>query len=139
MLETALSLMRGSNLPIELSVKSGDVVVTSRADQISMEPEGIVIRRFKAAKLAKSEKTKLRHALMQVAVEKQYPGRNVHFEHVSLISGERRREKFPGNALANEIVKIKSSFQKIESGQFEPEPDDFRCPRCPYFFICPAR
>jgi DNA helicase-2/ATP-dependent DNA helicase PcrA len=139
MLGTALSLMRGSNLPVELSIKSGEVVVTSRADQISVEPDGIVIRRFKAAKLAKGEKAKLRHALMQVAVQKQYAGRNVHFEHVSLVSGERRREQFPGNALANEIVKIKSSFQKIESGQFEPEPDDFRCPRCPYFFICPAR
>lgn len=139
MLATALTLMQGSNLPVELSIDNGNVVVTSHADQISIEPDGIVIRRFKAGKLAKGEKGKLRHALMQVATQKQHPRQNVHFEHVSLVSGERRRQKFTPRALADEIAKLKTAFQDIEAGHFEPQPDDFRCPRCPYFFICPTR
>lgn len=139
MLATAITLMQGSNLPVELSLDSGKVVVTSRADQITAEADGIVVRRFKAGKLAKSEKGKLRDAVMQVAARKQYPAQNVHFEHVSLVSAERRREKSTPRALEDEIMKIKRAFRDIEAGRFEPNPDDFRCPRCPYFFICPTR
>jgi len=139
MLNTAITLLEGSNLPVELSLESGKVVVTSRADQITIETDGIVVRRFKAGKLAKSEKAKLRHAVMQMAAKRQYPGQQVHFEHVSLISAERRREKSKAGALEEEIANIQDAFREIEAGHFEPKPDEFRCPRCPYFFICPAR
>lgn len=29
-----------------------------------------------------------------------------------------------------------TAIDDIRNGKFEPRPDDFRCPRCPYLFIC---
>lgn len=139
MIRTAVELMQGSSLPVELGVRDGSIVVTSTADRISVEPDGIVIRRLKAAKLAKDEKAKPHHALLQIAAQNQYPGHKIHFEHVSLVSGERQRENLSAKKLASEMDKLSGALRSISAGHFEPEPDDFRCPRCPYFFICPAR
>lgn len=138
MLATALRLMEGSSLPVELSVTTGNIVVTSRADQIRSTPEGIVVQRFKASHLSNREQPKIRYAVMQEAVRRQYPGTDVHFEHVSLLTGERQRVKTSQRQLSSELAKLQDTFDNIAAGRFDPSPDDFRCPRCPYFFICPS-
>jgi DNA helicase-2/ATP-dependent DNA helicase PcrA len=139
MIATAMKLLQGSNLPVELGVQNGKVLAISSADRITMEADGIIIRRLKAARLAREEKGKLRHALLQIAAQKQYPQHKVFLEHVSLVSSERQRENFTDRKLKNEMERLKTALQGIEAGRFEPQPDDFRCPRCPYFFICPIR
>jgi hypothetical protein len=140
MLVTAIGLMEKSSLPVEFSIKSGKVLVTCRADHVSAGSGEVVIRRFKAGKLATSgEKSKLRYAVMLEAARTLYPGAAVQLEHVSLISGDRQAMKMNPQKLAGELVKIQEAFQNIAAGRFDPTPSDFNCPRCPYFFICPSR
>jgi len=140
MLVTAISLMEKSSLPVEFSIKSGKVLVTCRADHVSAGSGEVVIRRFKAGKLATSgEKPRLRYAVMLEAARTLYPGAAVQLEHVSLISGDRQAMKMNPQKLAGELVKIQEAFQNIAAGRFDPTPSDFNCPRCPYFFICPSR
>ena len=139
MLATAVSLMEGGSLPPELSLTiGGGVVMTCRADHIGVNADGIVVRRFKAGRLADRETPKARYAIMQTAVRQQNAGASVHFEHVSLQTGERRRTTIDPRKLPAEIAQLNQAFANIGAGRFEPAPSDFKCPRCPYYFICPS-
>jgi DNA helicase II / ATP-dependent DNA helicase PcrA len=139
MLATAVNLMEGESLPAELLLTiGGGVVVTCRADHIGVEADGIVVRRFKASRLADRETPKARYAIMQAAVRRQNAGASVHFEHVSLQTGERRRTTIDSRKLPAEIAQLNQAFANIAAGRFEPAPSDFKCPRCPYYFVCPS-
>jgi superfamily I DNA/RNA helicase/Zn-dependent peptidase ImmA (M78 family) len=139
MLATALLLMDGKSLPPEVSLTlGGGVVVTSRADRISSSPDGIMLQRFKAGRLSKEERPKARYVVMQAALRAGAPGTRVEFEHVSLLTGERRSSTLAEKKLPGEIAKLERAFTSIAAGHFEPAPSDFKCPRCPYYFICPA-
>jgi hypothetical protein len=139
MLATAMRLMDGASLPTEVTLTiGGDVIVTCRADHIASSTEGILVRRFKAGRLAKKETMKARYAIMQAALRRQNLGMSVKFEHVSLLSGERRETTISPNKLAAEISKLERAFTDINAGRFNPVPNDFKCPRCPYYFICPS-
>src|SRR5207249_3048486 len=92
MLATAMRLMDGTSLPPEVSLTlDGGVVVTCRIDHINSGGEGIVLRRLKTGRLSKEERPKARYAIMQAALRQENPGVSVEFEHVSLLTGERRR------------------------------------------------
>jgi DNA helicase-2/ATP-dependent DNA helicase PcrA len=40
--------------------------------------------------------------------------------------------------LKNRQAKASAMMSDIAAGWFPPRPDDFRCPRCPHFFVCDA-
>lgn len=139
MLGTAVLLMEGNSLPPEVSLTlTGDVVVTCRADHVGLSTDGVMLRRFKAGRLSKEEKPKARYVIMQAAFRRQTPGRSIEFEHVSLLTGERRPATLSEKKLPAEIEKLVRVFAEIDAGHFEPAPSDFKCPRCPYYFICPS-
>lgn len=139
MLATAMRLMEGTSLPTEVSLTiGGGVIVTCRADHISSSTEGIVVQRLKAGRLSKKETKKARYVILQTALRRQNAGIPVKFEHVSLLSGERRETTTSANKLPAEISKLEGAFADINAGRFDPDTSDFKCPRCPYYFICPS-
>jgi DNA helicase II / ATP-dependent DNA helicase PcrA len=139
MLATAIDLMEGVSLPPEVSLTlGGGVVVSCRADHVSSHAGGLVIQRLKAGRLSKEERSKARYVILQAALRRQNPGASVQFEHVSLLTGERRQATARDSKLFGEISKLGQAFADISAGRFEPAPSDFKCPRCPYYFICPS-
>ena len=139
MLATAVQLMTGTQLPLEVSLTlAGGLRVTSRADHVASSSGGIVIQRLKASRLSKDEGHKARYAVLQAAIRDQNRGLVVEFEHVSLLTGESRQKTMPPKKLDAELAAIAQAFADIQQGRFEAKPDDFKCPRCPYYFICPA-
>jgi CRISPR/Cas system-associated exonuclease Cas4 (RecB family) len=68
----------------------------------------------------------------------QNPGVPVEFDHVSLLSGERRNATIQARKLTAEKTKLSDAMNEIAAGHFAPDPSDYKCPRCPYFFICPS-
>lgn len=139
MLATAMKLMQGTALPNELAFTvRGDIVLTCDADHVERRSDGITVQRLKAGALARSETHKVRHVVAQAALRQQHPGQTVHFEHVSLQDGKVQKATLQPNKLTEELKEIEAVFDGIERGRFPPEPSDFRCPSCPYFFICPS-
>jgi hypothetical protein len=139
MLATAVEMMAGTSLPPEVSLTlGGGVVVTCRADHVSSGPNGIVVRRLKTSQLSKKEDLKAKHVITQAALRKQHPGVTVHFDHVSLLTGEQRRASIAPGKLPAKIAELDRAFADIAAGRFDPSPSDFKCPRCPYYFICPS-
>jgi hypothetical protein len=44
----------------------------------------------------------------------------------------------PGRKQASRLDKLDRAAQNIQAGQFMARPDDERCGRCPYYYVCPA-
>ena len=140
MINTAVSLLDGESLPPEVSFAiTPEINLTCRADHIGRRADGIIIRRLKANRLATRETNKARHFVQQAAARDRYPGDDVRFEHASLVDGTCRDGSTNEKKLAAELESLRVAVGGIAAGRFETDPSDWKCPRCAYFFICPAQ
>lgn len=139
MIETAREVMDGESLPAERKVElsPGGTVITCRADHVQRTKRGIVVRRLKAGRLAKNETDKARYSLLQLAVRLDHPGEEIHFEHISLLDGERRSATDKSKKMSDKLKACEDAIRAAEEGNFYPSPNQ-HCPTCPYFFICPS-
>jgi DNA helicase II / ATP-dependent DNA helicase PcrA len=137
MIENARTVMDGESLAAErqVSFSATGAVISCRADHVERTPKGIVVRRLKAGRLAKTEEDKPRYILLQIAIRTDHPNEQVHFEHVSLLTGERRGAT--DKKMSEKLKACEDAIGAAGSGNFEPRPSQ-RCPSCPYFFICPS-
>lgn len=140
MIKNAVGVMDGDSLEAERRVvlTSSGTVVTCRADHVQRTQGGIVVRRLKAGRLAKKETDKARYALIQAAMRVDHPNESVTFEHVSLLTGERRAATQDGGEVDDKLRDFESKIQSAAAGDFPPRRNE-RCPTCSYFFICPSQ
>ena len=138
MMGHALHVTAGKNHDVKRRMTVAGQIVTARADSIVENDGAIVIQRLKAARLAKSETAKARYGALQAMVGADYPGITVRFEHVSLVSGERRIATSKGDAAGKSRAEIEEVLAGIAAGRFHPVTNDRRCPDCPYYFACAA-
>lgn len=139
MIDRAATLLDGESLPTEFSFAlTADVRLTCRADHVGRDPGGIVIRRLKASKLASRETERSRYFLLQAAARERYAGEQVSFEHVSLVDGQTKPASARENKLTGELEALRVALDGIAAGRFKTDPGDRKCPRCAYYFICPA-
>jgi hypothetical protein len=139
MLEVALNILEGGNLPNELSLTlTGDLVLTCSADHVKEDASGVVVQRWKMGRLSKREEPKVRYTVAQAALARQHGPKSVRFEHVSLQDAEVRAATIVPNRLPGELAKLEVAFRDIAAGRFEPRPNEHDCPSCPYFFVCPS-
>lgn len=138
--ETASGLMDTGTLPLDLTVavvvQGEEITVTCKADHIAQLPDGIEVYRFKMTKLAKKESSKLRYIAVQAAIQQKYPGNKVEFHHISLLTGD--RQDATAKKLAADSAKLGEAILGVRAGNFDPDRSDRECPRCPFFFVCPA-
>lgn len=139
MIRTAHTVMNGDSLVVERDfvLSKIGISVSCRADHVERTPRGIVVRRLKAGRLAKTEEGKLRYALLQAAIQNDHPTETVHFEHVSLLDGERRNATQNSSKIIENLDECAMAINGAAAGNFEPAPSQ-RCPSCPYFFVCPS-
>jgi DNA helicase-2/ATP-dependent DNA helicase PcrA len=140
MIQKALGVMEGDNLPAERQVKlpSSGTVVSCRADHVQRTAKGISIRRLKAGRLAKKEDDdKPRYLLVQAAIRTDHPNEAITFEHISLLTGEKRSAAVKKQKGGDSFADFESAIAAAGAGQFDPTANP-RCPTCPYFFICPS-
>jgi superfamily I DNA/RNA helicase len=138
MMGHALRITAGVSHDVRRRMTVAGQVVTARADSIVESDGAIVIQRLKAARLAKSETAKARYGALQAMVGADHPGVTVRFEHVSLVTGERRGAASKGDATAKSRAEIEDVLAGIAAGRFHPVTSDRRCPDCPYYFPCAA-
>ncbi len=138
--DSAFRLMDTGQLPLDLTVavdvQGENITVTCKADHIAQLSSAIEVYRFKMTKLAKKESPKLRYIAVQAAIHQKYPGRKVEFHHVSLLTGD--RQDGTAKKLKNDSAKLGEAILGARAGNFDPDRSDRECPRCPFFFVCPA-
>ena len=96
----------------------------------------IVVRKVRTGKRGKTEFAKLEYSLFQRAAAQHFGARAiVEAVHPS----DRGVEDVPlpqAKKAGNNDTAVEKILAGIAAGLFPPDPDSFRCPRCPHFFIC---
>jgi DNA helicase-2/ATP-dependent DNA helicase PcrA len=138
MLRHARASMRGTPLDVDRTLKLSGVSLNARADHVLQDGSTIVIQRLKMGRLTKGPETlRPKYAVLQATVREQTKS-SVVFEHVSLLTGDRREETPTAEQIADVKAKLQGAIDDIGRGRFDPKQDARRCPTCPYFFVCPA-
>ena len=83
------------------------------------------------------EYERLDYALYHLAARARY-GDAYHLETFFLTSGDLESPQVSPRRIAAAETKSSTILQEIRAGNFPPESDQTRCPRCPHFFICSA-
>lgn len=138
MLTHARGSMAGTTLPIERTLVLGGVHLDARADHIVETKRGVSVQRLKMGRLNKDKETmRAKYSVLYAAVKADVK-QPVVFEHVSLLTGDRRVET-PSAKDADKIHgQLQNAINDIARGQFAPKRNDRNCPTCPFFFLCPA-
>jgi hypothetical protein len=113
--------------------------VTLKCDQAERLPGGgLRLTRRLARPARKDDHTDPRLALLRMAARQQAATRPIQIALSSAHDGEQR--EVPENARYEpaRIARYDTALQGIQDSQFDPDPDDRKCPGCPFFFICPA-
>ena len=119
---------------IELQV--GGITVKVRLDHAE-SGDGGVVRRYKTGRRPKSVDPDLSDALRLMAGRHVYGPKarlQVHF----LSSEDVVDLEIKDKALENRLAKVCEIAQNIATGKFPVTTNVDQCPRCPFFFLCPA-
>lgn len=121
--------------PIAINYRNGKVIVTP--DEIAERHDGvIVVRKVRTGKRGKTEFGKLEYSLYQRAATQNFgPRAVVEAVHPS-DSGVEDVPPPQAKKAGNNDTAVENILKGIAAGLFPPDPDSFRCPRCPHFFIC---
>jgi len=120
----------------DVDLHVGGVQVRVRLEQA--EPgDGGLVRRYRTGRRPKEVKAELPDALRLLAGRQLYgPGARlqIHF----LTSEDTVDLDIKGKQLDTKVAKVRDIATAIAAGQFPVTTDVDQCPRCPFFFLCPA-
>lgn len=121
--------------PLAINYRNGKVIVTP--DEIAERHDGvIVVRKVRTGKRGKTEFGKLEYSLYRRAATQNFgPRAVVEAVHPS-DSGVEDVPPPQAKKASNNDTAVEKILAGIAAGLFPPNPDSFRCPRCPHFFIC---
>lgn len=124
---------------VELGVETRRGRLLVLADRVTLTPDNsVVVERFRANHLSAREGQKEIYGILAKAGAAAHPDRRVRLQTVFLPSGERRNIDPQEKAMSKAREKYEEDATGIIGRRFEPNPDDWFCPGCAYYFICPA-
>lgn len=115
--------------------------MTLTPDNVEVIEEGdavtVVVQRVRTGRPSSSEAAKPIYALYHAAAESEYPGAipRVEVAYLATETIEVIRAKPP--AMRSKAAQYDAAIVGILSGDFPAKSDDFVCPRCAHYFICP--
>jgi DNA helicase-2/ATP-dependent DNA helicase PcrA len=119
--------------PVEMDV--GGVRVRVELEQA--EPgNGGLVRRYKTGRRPKKIKVELPETLRLLAGRKLY-GQGARLQYHYLGSDDAVDLDITGKQLDGSVAEVRNIAAAIAAGNFPPKIGD-QCPRCPFFFLCPA-
>lgn len=101
-----------------------------------VQPTRFVRTRFGRSRSKPS--AEIRELLYTLAYRQQHPGENVELYSHNLSTGEIVPIKMTAKKEQSLYDEIEKSIEGLEQNTYPAKPDAFRCPSCPFFFICPA-
>ena len=122
--------------PLAIDFAGGRVAV--EPNEIAEMPNGtIVLRRIRTGYKRDTEYDKLEYTLYHLAGRAHY-GASYSVEAVHLTDEVVEPVLITDTKIQNRKDKSSAMVANIAAGQFPPDPDAVRCPRCPHFFVCDA-
>ncbi len=118
--------------PVRVTVDRIEMSTSSQP----IEPVRYVRTRFGRSKSKPS--AEIRELLYTLAYRQEHPGQNVELHSHNLSTGEVVPIKMTARKEQSLYDEVEKSITGLEKNDYPPKPDAFRCPTCPFFFICPA-
>ncbi|MCP3961766.1 MAG: UvrD-helicase domain-containing protein [bacterium] len=130
-----LPLEQGEPLPIELP--SGTVTV--EPDLWAGLPDGkILLRVFRTGRKGSFRADDMIYGLYEAASRLRYGAGGSELEVLHLTDRRRTRVAMSVERIMSRCEKADRYLGDLAAGRFPTKPDQVRCPRCPYFFVCPT-
>lgn len=120
----------------EVDLQVGGVQVRVRLEQAEPEGGGLV-RRYKTGRRPKKVEAELPDALRLLAGRQIY-GPDARLQIHFLTSNDTVDLDIKAKQLETKASKVREIALAIASGKFPIATDVEQCPRCPFFFLCPA-
>lgn len=115
--------------------------VTLTPDNVEIIEEGgtvtVVVQRVRTGRPSSSEATKPIYALYHAAVESEHPGATPRVEVAYLATETIEVVRAKPQTISSRAAQYGEAIVGIIGGYFPARPDDFVCPRCAHYFICP--
>lgn len=123
-----------------LPLAHGSITVVPDEVDVSRESgrTALVVRRIRTGRPSTTESEDPVYSLYRVAADHAFPGSATSVEIVYVAADESRIVDRTAKQIAGHVAKYDDAMQAIARGDFPPTPSEHDCPRCPYFFICPA-
>jgi superfamily I DNA/RNA helicase len=122
-----------------VELPAGGVLV--EPDQVEVDPgppTTVRVMRLRTGRPTAAAKKEDVYALYHRAASAAYPGATVEVQALYLSVGEAEDISITEKNIESRLEKYNTALDRMRDGHFEPKPDERRCPRCPYYFVCPA-
>lgn len=125
----------------EVSLKYGRVTLVP--DQVEDpgvgEGDAPLVRRIRTGRPSGEEPKKNIYALHQKAADEAFPGCEPRIERLYLSTGQTEDARIKRDStIKTRLDKYDEAMAGIQLGEFPAKQDDYECPRCPHYLICPA-
>jgi hypothetical protein len=122
--------------PLAIDLAGGRLIV--EPDEMAELPNGtVILRRVRTGYRREKEEDQLDYTLYHLVGRAHY-GSSYAVEAIHLTDEKLEPVPVSPTKLKNRQTKATEMLRDIAAGWFIPKPDDFRCPRCPHFFVCDA-
>ena len=108
-----------------------------RADQIVQAGGNTVVRSVRSGRQRSTEADRLANTLLLKAIKERW-GDAAAAETLYLQTGAVAPVSQTASKFTARVTKCENVLSGVSRGNFPPEPSEFTCPRCAFFFVCPA-
>jgi DNA helicase II / ATP-dependent DNA helicase PcrA len=130
---------RSARPEVEIALTHGRVKLTLDHTELAENSEGtsLLVQRVRTGRASKSEADKPIYGLYHAAAAQQHPRAERRLQILYLSTNEVKDINLSKKQLDNRLEAYDKAILGIRRRQFDPEPSDRECPRCPHYFICP--
>lgn len=122
----------------EVALTNGLVVVKPDHVEVAEDGSHILMQRFRTGQRSGSELERDIYALYDLAAEQFYPKAKRDVQVFYLSTNQPETVPLTPQRRSTRLTRYERAIEGIRRGAFPPKPDDRGCPRCPFFFVCPA-
>jgi hypothetical protein len=123
---------------VELTAELPNGQVRLRCDHVEERADGTLrLARTVRRRGKKDDHTAPDLALLREAARQQHPGRTIEIALHYLRDGSEREVQEQPRYEPKRVEKYDIALAGIRAGRFPAQPDDRKCPTCPFFFLCP--
>lgn len=123
----------------EVKLSQGRVVVKIDSVELleNVSGKSLLVQRHRTGKPTKEEKDHPIYGLYQTAMQQAYPQATCSLQALYLSTDETKDIILTEIMIKTRLQKYNNAIVGILQRHFPPNPDDYECPRCPHYFICP--
>lgn len=144
MVGMAVGRLRASLEPLptptwEVPLRNGRIQLSPDfIERVTDSPRNLVhAGRFRTGRRPRRKPDDEIYALYQTALKREF-GAAGRLRVVYLGTGEEEDLELSQRVLATRLDRVDAAIDGVLRSEFSPQPDDRACPRCAYYFICPA-